>query len=89
MSDACRLLVYLEKLILFVSAFRFASNFCFHNGIIRLTVPTNLTTVTPSIMSDNNATVHGEPPEDMCCLVTMEDITKEDGNYGACILYIQ
>ena len=40
-------------------------------------------------MSDNNTTVHGEPPEDMCCLVTMEDITTEDGNYGACILYFK
>jgi hypothetical protein len=28
------------------------------------------------IVTDNNTTVHGEPPEDMCCLVTMEDITK-------------
>ena len=27
--------------------------------------------------------VHGEPPEGHCCLCTMEDITKEDGNYGA------
>ena len=25
---------------------------------------------------------HGEPTEGMCCLCTMEDITKEDGNYG-------
>jgi hypothetical protein len=38
-------------------------------------------------MSDNTTTVHGEPSEDMCCLVTMEDITTEDGNYGTCILY--
>jgi len=27
-------------------------------------------------------TVHGEPPEGHCCLATMEDITKEDKNYG-------
>jgi hypothetical protein len=40
-------------------------------------------------MSDNNATVHGKPSEDMCCLVTMEDITIEDGNYGACLLYFR
>ena len=25
---------------------------------------------------------HGEPPEGHCCLCTMEDITKEDNNYG-------
>jgi hypothetical protein len=27
------------------------------------------------------SSVHGEPSEGMCCLCTMEDITKEDGNY--------
>lgn len=27
------------------------------------------------------STIHGEPPEGHCCLATMEDITKEDGNY--------
>ena len=27
---------------------------------------------------------HGEPPEGLMCLVTMEDITKDDGNYGKC-----
>ena len=32
------------------------------------------------IMSNST---HGEPPEGLMCLVTMEDITKEDGNYGA------
>jgi len=31
---------------------------------------------------DTAAGVHGEPTPDMCCLVTMEDITKQDGNYG-------
>jgi hypothetical protein len=34
---------------------------------------------------DSNATTtfqHGKPIDDMCCLVTMEDITEEDGNYG-------
>jgi hypothetical protein len=30
----------------------------------------------------NDAVVHGEPYEGMCCLCTMEDITIEDGNYG-------
>ena len=25
----------------------------------------------------------GTPPENLCCLCTMEDITLEDGNYGA------
>jgi hypothetical protein len=29
------------------------------------------------------ASEHGEPTEGMCCLCTMEDITMEDGNYGA------
>jgi hypothetical protein len=38
-------------------------------------------------MSDNTK-VHGEPTEDMCCLVTMEDITKEDGNYGRSLIII-
>jgi hypothetical protein len=28
------------------------------------------------------ASEHGEPTEGMCCLCNMEDITKEDGNYG-------
>jgi hypothetical protein len=32
-------------------------------------------------MSDSSE-VHGEPPEGMCCLATMEEITIEDGNYG-------
>jgi hypothetical protein len=40
-------------------------------------------------MSDNTTTVHGKPSEDMCCLVTMEDITIEDGNYGACLLHFR
>jgi hypothetical protein len=25
---------------------------------------------------------HGKPADGTCCLVTMEDITEEDGNYG-------
>jgi hypothetical protein len=25
---------------------------------------------------------HGKPADDMCCLVTYEDITDEDKNYG-------
>jgi hypothetical protein len=28
---------------------------------------------------------HGKPTEGMCCFCTMEDITEEDGNYGACV----
>jgi hypothetical protein len=34
-----------------------------------------------AIMSESSET-HGQPPEGLCCLATMEDITIEDGNYG-------
>ena len=43
---------------------------------------TQTTRSAPAITSMSNVT-HGEPPEGLMCLVTMEDITKEDGNYGA------
>ena len=33
------------------------------------------------IMSESSQS-HGKPPEGLCCLATMEDITTEDGNYG-------
>jgi hypothetical protein len=31
--------------------------------------------------SSANSHVHGKPTPDMCCLVSYEDITEEDGNY--------
>ena len=31
---------------------------------------------------DAPADQHGEPPDGLCCLCTMEDITLEDQNYG-------
>jgi hypothetical protein len=35
-----------------------------------------------AIMSEPSEN-HGQPPEGLCCLATMEDITIEDGNYGS------
>mmetsp|Transcript_111332 Transcript_111332/g.227996 ORF Transcript_111332/g.227996 Transcript_111332/m.227996 type:complete len:87 (+) Transcript_111332:25-285(+) len=33
--------------------------------------------------SKTTMTTHGKPTEGMCCFCNMEDITEEDGNYGA------
>ena len=32
--------------------------------------------------SSNDTAKHGKPTEFMSCLVTMEDITEDAGNYG-------